>query len=119
MAQYDTRPLPIGRLYRILYEEGRETIPPERLRREQKLEAIISIAHENNCELATLTYCVLNKRRAQSLAETYEKHIHPKPPYHNDLDNDQKLEAIRSFAAKKGWTLRITERYKIYFRTED
>lgn len=115
----NTKPLSIGWLYRALYREGSVTTPPRCLSRKQKDEKIHKLSTQNGCALSIVTYVRLGEEKSQPVNQAYKWFISPQPPYHNDLNDDQKLEAILALAAVKNVRVRLSTRYKIELRTED
>lgn len=125
MTLRNTEPLPIGRFCQALCSD---------LSREQKLELVKDIAAQNNCAIHEVTFCAIGKEKALPISDAYRKHIigdtddlddkaykdvRDYPSKHNDLDLDQKLEALKRFAEENGLGVRVSHRYVIEYRTED
>lgn len=117
---YREEPQPLERLYQSLYEEGSLSLPPTGLDEGQMIDGISDLLArtKSGSALHFITYCSVADDALQPVSQVYERCISPRPLNYNDLTDDDKLSALKSFVAEKGLELCTEERCKIQLRTD-
>jgi hypothetical protein len=122
MSEYNSEPIqPLESLYQSLYKEGRVSLPSEGLSTDQMLNEIADLLKKagDGSALCTVTYCSIARGALQPVSQAYEQHISPRPLNYNDLTDDDKLSALRSFVAEQGLELRTEDWYKFDLKIDD